>query len=445
MPSVSDPMDPLIGRELVGKYRVLARLGAGGFGAVYSALNLDLGTEVAIKISRRRDSDARAMREARAAARLRSPHTVRVFDVGRVDDALFIVMELLPGRSLARYLREQGPLPIELTAKWLTPICGALNEAHALGLVHRDIKPSNLFVVEAKGIEPHLKLLDFGLAKSLDAAPAADTTESGQVLGSPSYMSPEQVRAADVTHLADVWGLGVVLYECSSGRLPFERETTSAVLVAIASEPAAPLDSVARNLPVEMLQIVERCLRKSPLERFPSAHALGEALSALSGRNEASLPSATAPARESRPPRFPESESTRQSLTVNSQSPPSRYRRLAPLGVLALLATLGSWLARESAHAPEPERAPSAVGARAPTPPAGAATPVARKLAPVEPPSSAQVVPDRRSEHGASAPPRTLTGPRRTLGSPQHGAARQAPSSAPSATASSRLVLDPEF
>ena len=446
MPSLPDPSDALIGRELMGKYRVLEKLGAGGFGAVYSALNLDLGTEVAIKISSRPDSDARALREARAAARLRSPHSVRVFDVGRVDGALFIVMELLPGRSLGQYLREQGPLPVELAAKWLTQVCGALHEAHTLDLVHRDLKPSNLFVVEATGIEPHLKLLDFGLAKSLDSAPASDRTASGQVLGSPAYMSPEQVRGTDVTQLSDVWGLGVVLYECLSGRLPFERENTSAVLVAIASEPPSPLDTVARNLPLEVLQLVERCLRKTPRERFASAQELGEALSGLLARSEQAADlTAPLPTFRERPSSYPESASTQQSLTVTKEPAPSRYLKLAPYGVVAALIAISLWLAAERATAPEPERAPSAVSVPEPTP-EREATPHSENARakpetplPPTPPMKAPAPPTRvntidSAKTGAKARP--ATAPR---------AESALPRTAPSAAASSRLVLDPVF
>jgi serine/threonine protein kinase len=448
MPSAPDPPDPLIGRELIDKYRVLARLGAGGFGTVYSALNLDLGTEVAIKVSHDPGSDARALREARAASRLRSPYSVRVFDVGRVDGALFIVMEPLPGRSLRRYLREQGPLPVELASKWLSQVCGALHEAHSLGFLHRDVKPSNLFVVEATGIEPHLKLLDFGIAKSLDAASGSDATDSGQVLGSPSYMAPEQVRGAQLTHHVDVWGLGVVLYECLSGRLPFERESASAVLVAIAAEPATPLDAVARHLPEPVIAIVDRCLRKAPLERFASAQVLGDALSELAGRrDEPSTPTETASrpfASEERA--LLESASTQQSLIVSAEQPGSPYRKLASFGLLALLAAVLVWFLADRAHTGEGAHVPSAG-----VPELSLTTnPVPRP--PIHDPKldapPAHVVTSTAPSHSVYNHERSGPKPSAVEPTAPRRRATATPGSsapAPSGHTNSRLVLDPDF
>lgn len=448
MPSVPEPPDPLIGRDLIEKYRVLARLGAGGFGAVYSALNLDLGTEVAIKVSHKPGGDERALREARTAAQLRSPYSVRVFDVGRVDGSLFIVMELLPGRSLRRYLREQGPLPVELASKWLSQVCGALHEAHSLGFLHRDVKPSNLFVVEATGIEPHLKLLDFGIAKSLDAATRSDATDSGQVLGSPSYMAPEQVRGAQLTHHVDVWGLGVVLYECLSDRLPFERESASAVLVAIASEPATPLDAVAKHLPEPVTELVDRCLRKAPLERFASAQALGDALSELAGRrDEPSTPTETAlPLFASEKRALLESASTQQSLIVSAEQPASPYRRLASFGLLALLAAVLVWFLADRAPGGERAHVPSAgvrellrsssPVPRSPMEDPKPEPPPAYVVTPAAPPPG--VSSDRPNGPKASSVERA--GPRRRPTEPERPSAL-----APSADTSSRLVLEPAF
>jgi serine/threonine-protein kinase len=195
MPAPSSHNDPLLGVVLSDRYRLLRRLGQGGFATVYAATNIALGTEVAIKVSRRSGDDALVMREAKAAAQLRSPYSVRVFDLGRLHDgALYIVMESLQGRSLRQYLQEVGPLTVSRAASWLVQVCAALREAHALGLVHRDIKPSNLFVVEGPHVTPHVKLLDFGLAKQAESAKANNLTESGVLVGSPLYMAPEYAR-----------------------------------------------------------------------------------------------------------------------------------------------------------------------------------------------------------------------------------------------------------
>src|SRR6187399_1797283 len=156
------------GQVINRKYQIAEELGSGGFGCVYAAKNLNLGTRVAIKLRREPGPDARLWREAQLAATLRSPYSVRVFDVDRLEDGTpYIVMEFLEGETLREYLRYSGRAPIERAVHWTLQICAALREAHAAGLVHRDIKPSNLFLVGSGPLEAHIKLVDFGLAKNL--------------------------------------------------------------------------------------------------------------------------------------------------------------------------------------------------------------------------------------------------------------------------------------
>jgi serine/threonine protein kinase len=451
---ITEPEDPLLGTILSGRYRLLRRLGAGGFGTVYAAENLALGTEVAIKVARRKQGpheanatksdDAWVMREATAAAQLRSPYSVRVFDVGRLEDgSLYIVMESLRGRSLGSYLEEQGALPVALAARWIGQVCEALREAHALGLVHRDIKPSNLFVVEGDELESHLKLLDFGLAKQIEASDSQQLTESGVLVGSPTYMAPEQVRAARITAASDIWSLGVVLYQALSLRLPFEQPTPSATMVAIAADPPIPLASVAPGLPPQLLSIVTKCLRKAPLERFQTVQELALALRPLQA-DRASNPKSS-PATRSLPlgSEATLGHSTLRSVALQQAEPRSRSPMtwLAALGaaVLAFVGALGGFQLWAQDHA-ERESVPAATNRALPEPAASQQRPAPGSTQGLETtaPSrqqEASVSPSRAAAVPSEMPPRLKSSP-----------TRRAP--AASATASQRpprLVLEPDF
>lgn len=267
------------GHVLNGKYRIEEELGSGGFGCVYSAENLNLHTRVAIKLRREPGPDARLWREAQLAAGLRSPNSVRIFDVDRLEDGTpYIVMEFLQGRTLREYLRYTRKAPLERAVMWVLQICSALGEAHAAGLVHRDIKPSNLFLVETGEAHALVKLVDFGLAKHVEDASYDTITDSGVVVGSPAYMAPERVRAGVGTAQTDIWSVGVVLFEMLSGELPFAGETNSALLASIVADPPRPLREVAPELPAGLGAIIARCLRKRPEDRYVSVDALAHDL-----------------------------------------------------------------------------------------------------------------------------------------------------------------------
>ncbi|MEO5726287.1 MAG: serine/threonine-protein kinase, partial [Byssovorax sp.] len=238
------------GDVIAGKYRIEQVLGVGGMGAVVAAAHLDLGRRVALKImlpelAESPEFAARFIREARAAASITGEHVVRVFDVSKMDDGtLYMVMELLDGRDLHQVLKERGPLPIDEATGWLLEACDALAEAHARGIVHRDLKPSNLFIVEQSGVQGVLKVLDFGISKSTglqaahDGGPTLTTADS--ILGSPYYMSPEQIRnAKTVDARADLWSLGVILHKMLTGFLPFESDSLGEHLSMIAADPPA--------------------------------------------------------------------------------------------------------------------------------------------------------------------------------------------------------------
>src|SRR5262245_18034417 len=216
------PVQP--GDMLAGKYRVERVLGAGGMGVVVSAMHIDLEERRAIKLMHSADlanaqTVERFLREARAAARLRSDHVAKVHDVGRLETgAPYIVMELLVGEDLSHLLKARGPLPIEEAVLYILQACDAIGEAHAAGIVHRDLKPANLVLSRRPNGAPCVKVLDFGISKRTAPAGSAmlqsEITGTAEVIGSPHYMSPEQMRSTrNVDNRTDIWSLGVILYK----------------------------------------------------------------------------------------------------------------------------------------------------------------------------------------------------------------------------------------
>ncbi len=279
------------GTILRGKYRIERVLGEGGMGVVMLATHLKLDVHVAIKMLNasaegKPTVHERFMREARAAAKLRSEHVVRVVDVDETERGVpFLVMEHLVGADLETLLRREGPLRAETAADYVLQACEGLAEAHALGIIHRDLKPANLFLAKDEDGGACVKVLDFGIAKALEGGGDLSLTATSGVVGSPLYMSPEQLKGGtDVDARTDIWALGVVLYQLASGGLPFEGTSATALAARIAADPPRPLSEVCPGLPDAYLHAVERCLRKDRSERFSSvvelARAIGELASA---------------------------------------------------------------------------------------------------------------------------------------------------------------------
>jgi serine/threonine-protein kinase len=279
---------PLVkqGDILAGKYRVDRVLGVGGMGVVVAATHLDLGEPRALKFMRSTalsDEEAveRFLREARASSRLKGEHVARVFDVGRLDDgAPFMVMEFLSGQDLREVLEERGQLPVGEALLYLLQACEALAEAHAQGIVHRDLKPANLFLTRRPDGTPCLKVLDFGISKILgDSGDGHSVTKSYAILGSPYYMSPEQMRSSrDVDARTDVWSLGVIAYQLVSGGLPFNGRTITEIITVVLQGSPAPPSSVMPGLPPGLDAAILRCLERDLALRHASVAALAAAL-----------------------------------------------------------------------------------------------------------------------------------------------------------------------
>jgi serine/threonine-protein kinase len=272
---------PPVGAVIGEKYRIERVLGSGGMGVVLAATHLPLRRAVAIKIvlpgavDRERLS-ARLLHEARASAQLRGEHVARVIDVDTLDDGTpYMVMEYVAGRTLRSVLDRETRLSHEDVIEHAIEACDALTAAHGAGIVHRDIKPANLYLVDGRTERRTLRLLDFGVCRTLHPKtdPGASPSSRG-FIGTPHYVSPEQVACPDEADArSDLWSLGIVLYECLAGRVPFRAPTLALLWHRIMLEPTPPFEA-GLSVPVALEQVVLRCLAKEPEARFPSAQAL---------------------------------------------------------------------------------------------------------------------------------------------------------------------------
>lgn len=275
--------DSLIGQTLGEKYRIEEEIGAGGMCLVYRATQTLIGKTVALKVLRPQlavDQDIvrRFEQEATALGRLHHPHAINVFDFGFTPQGSpFLVMDFIEGQTLKEILRQEGPLPIARMNKLLGQICGALQAAHAEGIIHRDIKPDNILISEADG-EDWVTVVDFGVAKiQEDINQRAALTGAGIIIGTPRYMSPEQSEGKTIDHRSDIYSLGVVLYEMLTGEAPFNDDSSTRLLIKHLTEMPPPLSEKRPDLPAEIEAIVMCTLAKDPDERPASALELSEA------------------------------------------------------------------------------------------------------------------------------------------------------------------------
>jgi serine/threonine-protein kinase len=280
---------PVAGTILAGKYRLISLVGRGGMGSVWRAERVGWQAPVAIKLMNAVDVHdtpalARFQREARLAASLRSVHVVQVLDDG-VDPATgapFIVMELLEGESLAERLLRVKRMRAPVVAQIISQIARALAKAHEAGLIHRDLKPDNILITRNDD-EELVKVLDFGIAKWLGASHQSSGTLAGQMLGTPAYMSPEHfANSANIDHRADLWGLGVIAFECLTGTRPFQGETLVSLALSVCNNKYEPASSFV-NVPEGFDAWFARAVARDPKDRFPSARAMADELRGLSG------------------------------------------------------------------------------------------------------------------------------------------------------------------
>ncbi len=290
-PNPRSPVEP--GGQLGGKYRVEHEIGAGSMGIVCKAWHIGLDQPVAIKFlypefARHDDGAERFRREARAAAKIRSEHVAQVLDVGTTsDDTPYIVMEYLDGRDLSAELAHRGPLPVLDAVRYVVDACEAVAEAHSQGIVHRDLKPANLFLHERSSGETIVKVLDFGISKVSSAGSKQfSLTDTSTLMGSPAYMSPEQLESSrNVDARADIWSLGVILHELILGVIPFGGGSVPQLVRSILAGHRRPLTE--RDPKLEGLeQVVARCLRQERNERFQSVQELCVQLRAYAGLPE---------------------------------------------------------------------------------------------------------------------------------------------------------------
>lgn len=289
------------GEVLLGKYRIERVLGKGGMGIVVAARHIELGQLFAIKFllpSVLDDEEivARFAREARAASQLRSEHIARVHDFGRMDDgAPYMVMEYLDGCDVKALLAKEGPLPADVAMTYLAQACDAMAEAHAAGIVHRDLKPANLFLVRRRNGSPCIKVVDFGISKHLSTQ-GIDLTRSNAMVGSPLYMSPEQITMSKaVDARSDIWALGVILYELLTGTSPFKCSGgTFAAITHIMQDEPPPIRERRPDVPARAEMVIARCLKKDREDRFQRVEDL---LAVLEGQDaptqSSSLPATT--------------------------------------------------------------------------------------------------------------------------------------------------------
>jgi serine/threonine-protein kinase len=376
---------PHAGQIIGGKYRIDGELGRGGMGAVYGATHTVSGKQVALKWMLRPASDERArqrfMREARAAARVDHPNVVDVYDLGEEGEAGFLVMELLHGESLRARLA-RGRLVPAVAVELLLPALRGVAAAHRHGVIHRDLKPDNVFLCRSpEGEAREAKILDFGVSAITAPEHEAQTTltKDGTLLGTPMYMSPEQLESSkDIDARTDVYALGVILYEALTGARPFAGDSYSALVLAIANSQPKPLRELCPEIPEGLERVVLRAMHRDKAERLPSVEALIAALSPF-----ASTPGSASAAHAAPEPALPRS---------------TRGRSMrAPLWAVVVLAAAGFWwwVARTGAppsRARDVTRSPPARTAAPALEPAAAAATVPMPAATAEPAAGNPVV-----------------------------------------------------
>jgi serine/threonine protein kinase len=439
------------GEVLAGKYRVERVLGMGAMGVVVAATHLGLGQLVALKFmlqtrAPQREQTERFLREAKVAVKLRSQHSARVLDVGVLDSgAPYMVMELLEGRDLAALLASGATIAVEDAVEYLLQVCEAIGEAHASGIVHRDLKPANLFLTTDAGGEPCVKVLDFGVSKLTGSE--LQLTGTVQALGSPLYMSPEQMQAArDVDGRSDIWALGAVLFELLARTTPFHAESLPELCTKVFYGEPLPLASLRPDVPAALIGVILGCLEKDRARRFQNVAALAAALAPFAtprarvyadrvasvqgvevvpSRPTDVLPPAPDPLRARSAPSLISLPAIAETAAVASSlpiaAPPRRWGGLLVLAIsLGIITPIAAYLGLRS-------RAVDASSVAAPLPSSAASVSSAEPAVSVEP--AASTAPSATEPVVATAPSATATASARITAPAV--SVRRAPSGAP--------------
>jgi len=401
--------------QQIGKYLVVRLIGEGGMGRVYEATDPIINRHVAIKtisghLLQTREARGRFVREAQAAGQLSHPNLITIHDIAEHDGAPFIVMEYLDGEELTAIIAKRRTA-LDVKLRMMIDVCEGLAYAHVKGLVHRDIKPANIFVTK----QQHVKILDFGLARGLES----DLTRTGNVVGTPSYMAPEQIRGEPIDQRADIFAAGVVLYELLSGRKPFSGESTAATIYQVLEHQPQRVDQLDPTLPGDLAKIVHRAIEKSPADRYQRIEEMAADLERIKIGADSTLILSTPPA--ARPAARPPSVTHQQIAAVvtppeAAQPPPGPRTKWGAISIalvaisIALLA-----LAFRVFRSSEPGKPTETAGATATTatpPPQSAPNAVpAPAASPVVPPSVATAPVSGRSAAPAQEPTRSAAPP----------------------------------
>lgn len=283
--------DQMIGKTIAGRYEILQKLGEGGMGVVYKAMQTSVERIVALKILHphmtvNEEAVKRFQREAKTTSKLRHINSIHIYDFGVEDNLSYLVMEYIEGESLDDVIRKSGPLDVPHFANIVRQVCYALAEAHDLGIVHRDLKPSNIYLSRKRDGAEEVKVLDFGIAKVVgEQQGMTRLTQTGMIIGTPQYMSPEQVEGMPLDHRSDIYSLGIIMYELLTGETPFQADTPFQLLMKHVKEKPVPPRKFRPNraIPEAVEKIVLKALEKDPAKRFQSINELRESLEAAVG------------------------------------------------------------------------------------------------------------------------------------------------------------------
>jgi serine/threonine-protein kinase len=453
------PVQP--GEVLAGKYRVERVLGRGGMGVVVAAHHLVLEEKVAIKLllpeaMGNAEAVGRFVREAKAAVRIRNEHVARVSDVGYLESgAPYIVMELLEGVDLGAWLKRSGPLAVDQAVWFVLQACEAIAEAHAVGIVHRDLKPANLFWTQRADGQPCIKVLDFGISKMLSGTSPGDMTRTNAIIGSPYYMSPEQMHASrNVDARTDVWSMGVILFELLSLKPPFLGESMSELAINVATSPPLALRSLRPEVPAGLEQAIARALEKARDKRWQSiadfAVAIGEfappvartSIDRVVGTLQRAGVTTHPPPALSAPTLVQSSVTATASSWGQTGRTSSRRATIAGIAALGFVVLLVGAVAMFRLGESRGTGAAAAGGTSsvAPPPPASsvAAVPPSPSVAPPEPSASVAAA-------SSAAPPARPVAPGPAPVGPGHHVPSPAPSAGPAPTAAPNAACTPPY